>query len=168
MSVRKKITHCTRTSTTRDIGSSSSCPFLTGVSCSFLYPPEAKSWERLDFSNLMFWCLTKSRPQRFLIRSTLVDKSEKVVVSHCTSSVQTAGKQLFAASKWGLEISWPLWTSRSHAFLCKLHCILVPRTPLYTLAVWFLQVCSYDDCGVRWHNIELSSEKTLNGCFNMF
>lgn len=92
----------------------------------------------------------------------MVEKSENIVVSDCTSSVQTTPEQLCAVSKRGLEISWPLWTSRSHAFLCKLRCILVPRTPLYTLAMWFVRICRYDDCGLeitqyrieQWKNID--------------
>ena len=86
------------------------------------------------------WCSDawQNPDRKVLGQKHMVEKSENIVVSHCTS-VQTTPEQLCAASKRGLEISWPLWTSRSHAFLCKLRCILVPRTPLYTLAMWFVR-----------------------------
>lgn len=38
-----------------------SCHFSREFHALSSTPPKAKSWERLDFSNLMFWCLTKSR-----------------------------------------------------------------------------------------------------------
>ena len=38
-----------------------SCHFSREFHALSSTPPKAKSWERLDFSNLMFWRLTKSR-----------------------------------------------------------------------------------------------------------